>query len=246
MANLRTAVALHDAVRTEIARRVNAQDYEVGVPLPSAAALVREFGVSAITIKRALRDLQAAGTLRSVPGLGTFVREQRRFVRDLSRLPSLTDDAREAGFKMSSNLISVTQEKIKDPNFKHFSPPERFLLNVKKIILADGKPFAFDSVYICAPVTDEMIDEFGEDFVYEVLARNGHEIVSRRVLIDAAPASPEVQQIFSVMNGYPTLRRFYHLATADPSVALYGLVESPFDRLACIAELKLAPKEARS
>src|SRR5262249_14297927 len=92
-----TAHALHDTVREEILRRVNANEYEVGVPLPSAAALAAEFDVSPITVKRALRDLQPAGILRAVPGLGTFVRERQKFVRDLDFSLSSLSDARRLG-----------------------------------------------------------------------------------------------------------------------------------------------------
>ena len=120
--------SLHDNVRQEIMRRVRAGEYAVGEALPAAGALAEEFGVSAITIKRALRDLQPLGILRSVPGLGTFVRDQRRFIRDLDFSLTSRDDALRLGVQPTIQLVSLTTEKISDPAFDVLEPPEGLML----------------------------------------------------------------------------------------------------------------------
>ena len=51
------------------------------------AQLVRQFGVSRITVSRAVRDLQAAGLVERKPGSGTFVRGSRHRGRTLLRPP---------------------------------------------------------------------------------------------------------------------------------------------------------------
>ncbi|MBS2966444.1 winged helix-turn-helix transcriptional regulator [Actinocrinis puniceicyclus] len=42
-------------------------------PVPSAAKLAEQYGVSVPTAQRALRELKVAGLTRAVPGMGTFV-----------------------------------------------------------------------------------------------------------------------------------------------------------------------------
>ncbi|MCG8511692.1 MAG: GntR family transcriptional regulator [Rhodospirillales bacterium] len=229
--------ALHETVREEILHRVQAKDYVPDVPLPSAAALAEEFGVSLITVKRAIRDLQSAGVLRSVAGLGTFVRERRRFIRDLDLSITSMEDAHRLGFKPSIQLISVTREPIRDRSFDVFAIPSEPMLCVRKLIHADDVPIMFDTAFVTTPLSDSMCDEFGEKFIHQVLTEHGIKIVGTRLMIDAAPASQEVQECFSVPNGYPTLRRIYHYKTGDPSLAVFGCVESPFDRLACTVDL---------
>ena len=44
--------------------------------MPSEAALMRRFGVSRITVGRAVHDLQQRGLVDRVAGSGTFVRSQ--------------------------------------------------------------------------------------------------------------------------------------------------------------------------
>lgn len=236
----RTGNALHETVREEIARRVQSGEYDPEVPLPSAAALAEEFDVSVITTKRAIRDLQSAGILRSVPGLGTFVREQRRFIRDLDLSLTSMDDARRLGFTPSIQLISITREKMKDLSFDVFSIPTDPLLCVRKLVLADDVPIMFDTAFITTPLSDSVVDEFGSKFIYQALVDSGSQVTVTRLMIDAAPASAAVQEHFAVPNGYPTLRRIYEFRTSDPSLKVFGCAESPFDRLACTIDLPMA------
>jgi len=231
------ASVLHQNVRQEIIRRVNAGEYAAGQVLPSAAALAEEFGVSAITVKRALRDLQPAGVLRSVPGLGTFVREQRRFIRDLDYSLTSHADALRLGLNPSISLKSLTQEKIVDPAFEVLQAPAGLMLCVRKVISADGVPVMYDTSYLPRSIDDAIIDEFADKFVGDALREHGTEFTTTKLLIDAAPASEHAQDTFSIPNGYPMLRRLYRLSTTDKAFSVFGLAESPFDRLACTVEL---------
>ena len=231
------ASVLHQNVRQEIIRRVNAGEYAAGQVLPSAAALAEEFGVRAITVKRALRDLQPAGVLRSVPGLGTFVREQRRFIRDLDYSLTSHADALRLGLNPSISLKSLTQEKIVDPAFEVLQAPAGLMLCVRKVISADGVPVMYDTSYLPRSIDDAIIDEFADKFVGDALREHGTEFTTTKLLIDAAPASEHAQDTFSIPNGYPMLRRLYRLSTTDKAFSVFGLAESPFDRLACTVEL---------
>lgn len=229
--------ALHETVRQEIVRRINAGEYGVGQALPSTVALADEFGVSAITVKRALRDLQPAGVLRSVPGLGTFVRERRRFIRDLDYSLTSFDDALRLGLKPAISLVSLGREKITDPAFDVLQAPAGLMVCVRKIIYADDTPIMYDTSYLPRSLSDEIAEEFGEKFIGDALREHGTRFTKTKLLIDAAPASAQAQMTFSIPNGYPTLRRLYRLSTTEKDFSVFGMTESPFDRLACIVEL---------
>ncbi|MBZ9982497.1 MULTISPECIES: GntR family transcriptional regulator [unclassified Mesorhizobium] len=244
--NGQTGTVLHENVRHEIMRRVRAGEYAIGESLPSTAALAEEFAVSPITIKRALRDLQPTGILRSVPGLGTFVREQRRFVRDLDFSLTSHDDALRLGLKPTIRLLSLTQEKIQDPAFDALEPPDGLMLCVRKVISTDGTPIMYDTSYLPRSLSDEVVGEFGEKFISDALRAHGTQFTKTKLLIDAAPASEQAQQTFTIKNGYPTLRRLYRLSTTDKSFSVFGVTESPFDRLACVVELDARSKGSKS
>lgn len=52
-----------------------------GQMLPSQGELAAKYGVSDITIRRALQDLARSGVLQRIAGVGTFVREERKLPR---------------------------------------------------------------------------------------------------------------------------------------------------------------------
>ncbi|MCT2581092.1 MAG: GntR family transcriptional regulator [Mesorhizobium sp.] len=223
---LRFSSSLHETVREEILNRINNGAYQPEALIPSTAMLGQEFGVSPITIKRALRDLQAAGVLVSIAGKGTYVKKQTRILRRLDvAMPSVEG--------MTIQLISITRDKISDPTMRTFDPPKGSMLCVRKVIFADGAPFMYDASYLSSDVEDEIVDEFGEQFVTNALKRHGISVVNTDLIIDAAPAVGEVEEVFGIPTGYPMLRRFYKFTTTDPSVTVFGVVQAPFDQLAC-------------
>jgi len=226
--------SLHESVREEILKRINTGTYVPEVPIPSTAMLVEEFGVSPITIKRALRDLQAAGALIAVAGKGTYVKKQRRFLRQVDLRSSYKEKAK-------VQAISITREKISDPTMDVLHPPKKVMLCVRKVVLADDLPFMYDTTYLSSDVSHDIIDEFGERFVVDALERHQIRVVKTQLVIDAAPASGEAEQVFGITNGYPMLRRLYKMETTDPAITVFGVVQSPFDQLACTIEFSSNP-----
>ena len=61
-------------LRQGLAERV----WPPGAQMPSEAALVAQFGVSRMTVNRALRELQAEGLVERVQGVGTFAAGRQR------------------------------------------------------------------------------------------------------------------------------------------------------------------------
>ncbi|RWA51884.1 hypothetical protein AU476_20190 [Cupriavidus sp. UYMSc13B] len=226
-------LSLHEIVRAEISKRIAMGVYKPGDAIMSTAQLGEEFGVSSITIKRALRDLQSTGVLTSIPGKGTFVKNRFRFIRELDVCMSSLDNARQLGFQPKMELISITKEKIEDPTLSIFSPPDRTLLCVRKVIYANDVPIMYDRTFLPTGMSDEVVEEFGDRFIIDALRRHKVNVKDISLIIDAAPASHEACRVFSIPNGYPTLRRLYNLKTNSLTMPVIGVVESPFDRLAC-------------
>lgn len=64
----------HEQVRQALEREIRSGSAKPGDRLPSEADLVERFGVSRITVGRAVRDLQRAGLVERRAGSGTYVR----------------------------------------------------------------------------------------------------------------------------------------------------------------------------
>ena len=63
-----------EQVAAEIKRRIEAGQYQAGMPIPAERRLADELGVSVGTIRRAVGVLREEGVLVTLPQKGTFVR----------------------------------------------------------------------------------------------------------------------------------------------------------------------------
>ena len=82
------AVAPYARVKQHLKRGLAAGRWPPGALMPSEAELVAEFGVSRMTVNRALRELQAEGLVERSQGVGTFAAPLHRVsstltIRDL-------------------------------------------------------------------------------------------------------------------------------------------------------------------
>ena len=72
----RTGTSLHRQVYLVLRDRLLAGVFQPGEQLPPEPALCEQFGVSRITLRRAVSDLEQEGLLERVQGRGTYVRVQ--------------------------------------------------------------------------------------------------------------------------------------------------------------------------
>ena len=72
-----TTTTKHQRVYRALEREILAGEWQPGDRLPSEADLVERFGVSRITVGRAVRDLQRTGLVERRAGSGTYVRAAR-------------------------------------------------------------------------------------------------------------------------------------------------------------------------
>ncbi|MBW3553521.1 MAG: GntR family transcriptional regulator, partial [Gemmatimonadetes bacterium] len=73
MSHRKRRIAKHEQVRRAVESEIESGRWGPGDRLPSEAELVERFGVSRITVGRAMRDLQGAGVVERRPGSGTYV-----------------------------------------------------------------------------------------------------------------------------------------------------------------------------
>ena len=69
------AEAPYQTIKRSITDGIVQGTWHIGALLPSEHELCRSFGVSRMTVNRAMRELAAENLVRRVPGLGTFVAE---------------------------------------------------------------------------------------------------------------------------------------------------------------------------
>ena len=83
--------------------------WKEGDLVPSEQALVRQFGVSRMTVNRAVRELTAEGVLTRRQGSGTYVAPQK-YQATLVEIRNIADEIRSRGRAHRSQLLLLREE----------------------------------------------------------------------------------------------------------------------------------------
>ena len=83
---------LYARVETLLAGEITEGDLKVGDQLPTEGSLIARFGVSRITVRRAIQNLVSRGLVEIRRGKGTFVAAAPKITQDLKELSGFVED----------------------------------------------------------------------------------------------------------------------------------------------------------
>ncbi len=104
------SLPVYGQVKSFIKAHISSGEWKPGAPVPSEAALMQQFGVSRMTVNRALRELTAEGMVTRVQGSGTFVAELHRISSNLT-LRDIQEEVLERGHLHSTRVLLSKAEK---------------------------------------------------------------------------------------------------------------------------------------
>jgi len=114
--------------------------FPVGASLPKEAEIADRFGISLITVRQALAELEREGRITRVPGKGTFANSAPRPLTALTRLSSFSEDAASAGLTPGYRVLTIGEAAI-DPEARTALRQSRpVALTIERILLANGHP----------------------------------------------------------------------------------------------------------
>lgn len=125
-----------------------------GAQLPSESDLVKQCGVSRMTISRALRELQSEGLVERIQGVGTFASHLFRASSTL-RIRDLHEEITERGHQHHVKVHFVRKEKANDSFAVRLGLPKNTLLFHSLIVhYENGIALQCEDRYVnpdCAP-----------------------------------------------------------------------------------------------
>ena len=143
-----TGVPLYHQVREDLKARIEAGEWLPDALIPTENELCREYDVSRITIREAVKELGREGLVHKVQGKGTFV-SQPKLEQSLERFYSVTESMRQRGLKPVSRILKV---EIIDADVHlagHLGVKQEDKLTlVSRLRLANQEPFMFETVYV--------------------------------------------------------------------------------------------------
>lgn len=103
-------VPVYEQVKAYIKGHISRGDWRPGDPVPSESALMTQFGVSRMTVNRALRELAGEGLVTRVQGSGTRVAELHRISSRLT-IRDIHEEITERGHVHATRVLLVAAEK---------------------------------------------------------------------------------------------------------------------------------------
>ena len=193
--NARTGIARYQQVYTVLSRALAEGSIAAGDALPSEPTLVREYGVSRTTVRRALARLATEGSIVRRRGSGTYARSGLQRTDSASRLTRVLDDLRSLGSNTRSKLLSF--EPVRTPEFLLREWPDfgADALLIRRLRSIATEPVVLATIYVPQRLAGLLTPRrLGVDTVLVTLDKLGHRAATAEQQTTAIAADPFVAE----------------------------------------------------
>lgn len=155
---------LHIQVRRRILEMIQHAPLDETLALPSESELIVAFGVSRMTVRRALADLVAAGYVVRQAGKGSFALP-RKLLHTSGESGGLWNAFRAQGFTVRAQVIRFDMKAVNAEIALQLRVPEGTNLPyLKRVTIVDEKPISVVRAYLnlpagCTPTVEDMSSE---------------------------------------------------------------------------------------
>jgi GntR family transcriptional regulator len=150
---------LYAQIRQLLRERILDGTYQPHQQMPSEAEMIAGFGVSRITVRQALADLQNEGLIFRLHGKGSFVSKPKAF-QDLGRLQGFGEAMRQMGYETFARVLSVRHIKpsaqVQD---KLRLPKGAKVTELQRLRFLNLEPISLDVTYVPAEIGTRLAKE---------------------------------------------------------------------------------------
>lgn len=184
---------LYQQLMHRLKNDISAGVYPAGARIPSEQLLCETYGVSRVTVRKAILDLVQEGLLVRRQGKGTFVAGER-LRRDLRHVTSFTEACAQRGHQVETRLISA---QLVDPSAEDAQqldiPKGRQIFEIARLRLSDGEPVMLE-INRFPEEYQYLRDEAAEGSLYACLQAHGIIPASAQHDISLSHATPYVSK----------------------------------------------------
>ena len=191
-------VQLMEELETSIRNGV----YKPGDKIMTEAEMAKEYGVSLITVRKAVGSLMEKGLVVRKQGKGTFVTKPK-YSRNMKKLQSFTEMCEQMGVKPGAqvleNRLIMADKKVAD---RLGIEPGSNVVYISRLRLADGEPVQVEKSYFPLKYAFLLEEDLDNGSMFECLKEKaGAKVASSEKMIELCRATAEEAALMDVKKG---------------------------------------------
>lgn len=191
-------VQLMEELETSIRNGV----YKPGDKIMAEAEMAKEYGVSLITVRKAVGSLMEKGLVVRKQGKGTFVTKPK-YSRNMKKLQSFTEMCEQMGVKPGAqvleNRLIMADKKVAD---RLGIEPGSNVVYISRLRLADGEPVQVEKSYFPLKYAFLLEEDLNNGSMFECLKEKaGAKVASSEKMIELCRATAEEAALMDVKKG---------------------------------------------
>jgi GntR family transcriptional regulator len=199
-------IPLYIKIRESILEQIKNGELSIGQKLPNEIELAQDFGVSRMTVRRAVEELVRDGILQRTRGKGTFVIGQK-MTRHFSRLTGFVEEAAEQGLEPRSQLLSfkVIPASKELCGYLNIEKSAR-VYSIKRLRFLGKERIAIHYAFIPCQLIDHIEkDQLETGSLYKVYSQNKLPVIWAKQRIESQSSTSELANYLGLKTGTPIL-----------------------------------------
>lgn len=196
----------YQQIKAFIVDGIKQQVYRTGSKIPTENQLADQFGVSRMTVNKAIRDLVQENLLVRYPGLGTFVSDAKA-ESPLSDIKNIADEVRHRGHEYSCRVVKLRETAASEAVAMQMGVPVGTRVYRSVIVhLENGLPIQLENRYVVAALVPGYLEQdYTQDTPNAYLSKMCP-ISNIEHIVEAVLPSEKVQELLDIDANTPCIQ----------------------------------------
>lgn len=197
---------LYLQIKDALKKKILSGEYAPNQRMPSESELMASFDVSRITVRQALRDLNAEGLVFTSQGKGTFASKPKA-MQDVQHLEGFAEAMTSKGYDASARILSVREiTPNKDVQERLDVAAKDGVIEVVRVRYLNGEPVSLDTSFFPVVVGKQLLSKDLTGDIFPLLENELHLPLGKaEISLEAMPANAEVAQELGMEVGSPIM-----------------------------------------
>src|SRR5262245_49056990 len=154
-----SAIPLYFQIEQDLASLIASGALAPGSQLPTEEELVRKYGVSRTTVRKAVQELERLGLIEIRRGRGTFVRAEK-LAQEFTELTGFVEDMVALGLQPSAKVLGTAPMEADETVARQLRMPiGTSVMQIRRVRIGDGVALSLDETYLPMDLGRKVVED---------------------------------------------------------------------------------------